>query len=336
MKRGSIIPYLYSGCLSALLQLLIACCSLPGYGQSPGPTAGEPIGIKGRIRDTTLNKDCPLAVIALLQPDSTLLQFTRSRKDGSFSFHGLPAGQYRLLVSHPSYSDYSRTLTVRENAVTDLGTLPLSPKADTLTAVVVTPRTVPPKMNGDTLEYNTAHMKLKVNANVEELLARLPGVQIDQNGGITVNGQKVQRLLVDGEELYGGHPTIVTRNFNADMIAKVQLVDKKSAQTEFPGIEDGQTTKTLNLSLKEDSKRGYFVKLEAGADPQGYYNANGLLGSFKRRRQFAALGMVANNGNTGFSGAMGDLGAGLNVGGGTNDALGASAGGGIPQVIGAR
>ncbi|HWK02177.1 MAG TPA: outer membrane beta-barrel protein [Puia sp.] len=334
MKRGVIIPYLYSGCLSAILPFLLVCYSFIGYGQSPGPPVSETIAIKGRVRDTALNKDCPLAVIAVLQPDSTLLEFTRSRKDGSFSFHGLPAGQYRILVSHPSYSEYSRILTVSDHTVTDLGTLALSPKADTLTAVVVTPKTVPPRMNGDTLEYNTAHMKLKVNANVEELLARLPGVQIDQNGGITVNGQKVQRLLVDGEDLFGGDPTIVTRNFNADMIAKVQLLDKKSAQTEFTGIDDGQRTKTLNLSLKEDSKRGYFVKLEAGGDPQGYYNANGLLGSFKRRRQFAALGMVANNGNTGFSGAMGDLGAGLNVGGGTNDALGASAGGGIPQVIG--
>src|SRR5258708_34748528 len=102
MKRGSIIPYLYSGCLSALLQLLIACCSLPGYGQSPGPTAGEPIGIKGRIRDTTLNKDCPLAVIALLQPDSTLLQFTRSRKDAEFSITGLPTGTYLIPSSNPS------------------------------------------------------------------------------------------------------------------------------------------------------------------------------------------------------------------------------------------
>jgi hypothetical protein len=333
MKRGFIILYLYTRCLSAILPILIALCTLRTYGQGATPP-GEPAGIKGRIRDTTLNKDCPLAVIALLQPDSTLLKFTRSRKDGSFSFSGLPAGQYLILVTHPAYSDYSRIFTLQDGMVTDAGMLSLSPKADTLSAVVVTPKTIPPRMNGDTLEYNAAHVKLKVNANVEELLARLPGVQIDQNGGITVNGKKIQRLLVDGEDLFGGDPSIVTRNFNADMIAKVQVLDRKSDQSQFTGIDDGQTTKTLNLTLKEDSKRGYFAKVEAGADPQGYYNCNGLLGSFKGRRQFAALGMVANTGNTGFSGAMGDLGAGLSVGGGTNDALGASAGGGIPQVIG--
>ena len=335
MKRRPIIPYLYSRCLWGILPLLIVCCVLTTYGQRPGPPVYEGNGIKGRIHDTTTDKDCPFAVIALLQPDSALLQFTRTRKDGTFSFRGVPPGQYRLLISHPAYSDTYRTITVRANIVTDLGMLSPSPKADTLTAVVVTPTTVPPKMNGDTLEFNTAHIKTKVNANVEELLARLPGVQIDQNGGITVNGQKVQRLLVDGEDLFGGDPTIVTRNFNADMIAKVQLLDRKSDQAQFTGIDDGQKTKTLNLTLKEDSKRGYFTKIEAGGDPQGYYNINGLLGSFKKRRQFAALGMAANNGNTGFSGAMGDLGAGLNVGGGTNDALGASAGGGIPRVIGA-
>ncbi len=333
MKRGYIIPYLYTRCLSAILPILIALCTIPAYGQD-GTPPGESAGIKGRIRDTALHKDCSLAVIALLQADSFLLKFTRSRKDGSFSISGLPAGQYRILVTHPAYSDYSGTLTLRDGMVIDAGILSLSPKADTLTAVVVTPKTIPPRMNGDTLEYNTAHVRLKVNANVEELLARLPGVQIDQNGGITVNGKKIQRLLVDGEDLFGGDPSIVTRNFNADMIARVQVLERKSDQSQFTGIDDGQTTKTLNLTLKEDSKRGYFAKVEAGADPQGYYNCNGLLGSFKGRRQFAALGMVANTGNTGFSGAMGDLGAGLSVGGGTNDALGASAGGGIPQVIG--
>jgi len=226
------------------------------------------------------------------------------------------------------------TVITRDSILTDLGTVVLFPRADTLTAVIVTPRALPPKMHGDTLEYATSHIKTRVNANVEELLARLPGVQVDQNGGIKVNGKKVERLLVDGEDLFAGDPTIVTRNFNADMIAKVQVLDKKSAQAEFTGVDDGQTTKTINLALKDDSKRGYFLKTEAGGGPQGYYNLNGLLGSFKGYRQFAALGMMANTGATSFNGNVGDLGSGLNIGSGTNDALRATAGNGIPRVGG--
>src|ERR1019366_2150991 len=117
MKCRPIILYLYSRCLWGILPLLIVCCVLTTYGQNPGPPANELIGIKGRIHDTSTNKDCPLAVIALLQPDSTLLQFPRTRKDGSFSFRGIPPGQYRLLISHPAYSDTYRTLTVKDNVV---------------------------------------------------------------------------------------------------------------------------------------------------------------------------------------------------------------------------
>jgi len=193
---------------------------------------------------------------------------------------------------------------------------------------------MPPKRHGDTLEFSTGNIKTRINATVEELLARLPGVRVDQNGAITVNGIKIERILVDGEDIFGSSPTIVTRNFNADMIAKVQVLDKKSDQSRFTGIDDGKTIKTLNLTLKEDSKRGYFLKGEASGDLKGYYNFNGLLGSFKEHRQFAALGMLANTGNVGFSGDVGGMGSNLNIGGGLNDALGASAGAGIPHVVG--
>lgn len=273
-------------------------------------------------------------MVAILGSDNTLLLFTRSRKDGNFSFKGLPAGKLHLLISHPSYSDYIDSFTVQGDSSINLGILVLIPRADTLAAVIVTPRDMPMRMKGDTLEYNTANVRLKINATVEELLSRLPGIQIDENGGIIVNGQKIQRLLVDGEDFFSGDPTIVTRNFNADMIAKVQVLDKKSGQAEFTGIDDGQKVKTINLTMKEDTKKGYFSKIEAGGGPQDIYNVNGLLGSFKGRRQFAALGMIADNGATGFNGAIDNMGSNLNLSGDANDALGASAGGGIPQVIG--
>jgi Outer membrane protein beta-barrel family len=325
-ERTTITPYLGIRCLALIFVVLIAFFSPYCYGQEAG--------IKGRIRDTILNKDCPLAVVAILGSDSTILLFARSRRDGSFSFKDLPARKIHLLISHPSYSDYVDSFTIEGNSFIDLGTLALTPRADTLQAVIVTPKTIPMHMKGDTLEYNTANVKLKLNATVEELLSRLPGVQVDENGGIIVNGQKVQRLLIDGEDFFGGDPTIVTRNFNADMIAKVQVLDKKSSHAEFTGIDDGQKTKTINLTLKEDSKKGYFSKAEVGADPQGIYDVNALLGSFKGKRQFAALGIVANNGATGFNGAIDDMGSNLDLSGDANDALNASAGGGIPRIVG--
>ena len=257
--------YFFPKCLLGVIILVMALFA--GYGQSPGSPTG---GAAGRIQDSTLNRSCPLVVVAILNRDSTLLQFTRTRKDGSWSFRGIPAASYLLFISHPSYSDYTARLVIKVDSITDLGTLFLQPKADTLAAVIVTPRNPPVRMRGDTLEYNVANVKMKINATVEELLSRLPGVQIDENGGITVNGQRVQRLLVDGEDFLSGDPTIVTKNFNADMIARMQVLDKKSSQAEFTGVDDGQRTKTVNLVLKDDAKRGYFVKGEAGDGAQAH------------------------------------------------------------------
>jgi hypothetical protein len=288
-------------------------------------------GVQGRIQDSTLDRGCPLVVVAILDMDSSLIRFTRTRKDGSWMFQGISPGDYLLLTGHPGYEDYLARIVIKGDSLTDLGSIYLQPKSESLATVVVTPRKPPMHIRGDTLEYNTANVKMKVNATVEELLARLPGVQVDQNGNITINGVAVQHLLVDGEDFFGDDPTIATRNLNADMIAKIQFLDKKSSQAEFTGVDDGQRTKTVNLVLKEDAKKGYFVKGEAGAGPDGYENINGMLGAFRGPRQLAALAMTANNGNTGFSGE----GAGLSVGGGPGDALGASAGGGIPQVEGA-
>src|ERR1700722_87834 len=285
--------------------------------------------VQGRIADSNLDRGCRLVVVAILNSDSSLVRFTRTKKDGSWAIRGIPAGSYLLLTSHPSYDEYLARIVIKGDSTTDLGIIYLLPKSDSLAAVIVTPKNPPMHIRGDTLEYNTTNVKMKVNATVEELLKRLPGVQVDQNGNITINGVQVQHLLVDGEDFFEGDPTIVTKNFNADMIAKIQFLDKKSSQAEFTGVDDGQRTKTVNLVLKEDAKKGYFVKGEAEAGPQGYDNVNGMLGAFRGPRQLAVLAMTANNGNTGFSGE----GAGLSVGG-AGDALGASAGGGIPQVEG--
>jgi len=300
------------------------------------PVVGQMAAVKGKLRDTAGHKNLSFAVIAVLEDDSTLLRFTRSAKDGSFALRDLPAGHYLLWITHPSLSDYSAPVELIAGSVKDLGVVIPLPRADTLAAVVVTPKDPTMRLKGDTLEYTTAGLKLKVNATVENLLQRLPGIQVDQDGSITVNGQKVERLLVDGEDIFSSDPKIVTRNFNADLISKLQVLDKKSDRAAFTGVDDGHTTKTLNLVLKEDRKKGYFGKVEAGGGTDGYYNNNALLGSFKGKRQFAALGILANNGTTGFSGSGGggnDI-VGLSLNGDLDDFFSASAGVGIPQAIG--
>lgn len=200
-------------------------------------------------------------------------------------------------------------------------------KIDSLTPVTVRPKEIRPRLRGDTTEYNTSNIRLRVNANVEELLGRLPGLQIDADGTITYNGQVISKLLVDGEDLFGSDPRIVTRNFDASRIDKVQVLERKSDQARFTGIDDGNRTKTLNLVLKEDSKKGYFGKVEAGANANGLYNANGLVASFRQREQIAAIGLASNTGSTSFNSNN----AGIYGLASIEDPLNASAGNGVPR-----
>lgn len=201
------------------------------------------------------------------------------------------------------------------------------PKFDSLEAFIVRPRVMRPRVKGDTIEYNTENIVLQPNAVVEVLLGRLPGLQIDPSGNITYNGEKIQHLLVDGEDIFGSTPALVTRNFDASKIAKVQLLDRKSDQAVFTGIDDGIRVKTLNLVLKESEKNGYFGKVEAGDNADGYYDGDGLMAAFRDKEQFTALGLVSNTGVLGVNGNS----ASINFLNGNNDALGASAGLGIPH-----
>ena len=205
------------------------------------------------------------------------------------------------------------------------------PKFDSLEAVIVRPRTIRPRLKGDTVEYNTENVLLRPNAVVEELLGRLPGLQIDVNGNITYNGEKIQHLLVDGEDIFGSDPTLVTRNFDAGKIARVQVLDRKSDQAVFTGIDDGTRTKTLNLVLKESEKNNYFGKVETGGGADGYYNVDGLMAAFRDKEQFTALGLASNTGVIGINGNS----ASIFFQNGNTDALGASAGTGIPRFTAA-
>ncbi|HEY4831340.1 MAG TPA: carboxypeptidase-like regulatory domain-containing protein, partial [Waddliaceae bacterium] len=322
-------PVLYQPILSKnpfwiLLLAISSLFTLNAFGQ-------RTTNLTGRLQDTLLHKDCNLAVVVLMSEDSTLSQFTRSQSDGNFVFYKLPIGKYELLISHPTHETIHLRITILRTELMNLGTVYLFPKSALLSLVEVTQNALKPHLKKDTLEYNTSSLKMNMNASVEEMLRRLPGLKIDAEGTITFNGKKIEKLLVNGEDLFGSDPTLVTRNFDANKIAKVQIFDKKSDQAAFTGIDDGSRTKTLNLVMKENGKNGYFGKAEAGTDPNRIYNISGLIASFRQREQFTALTFISNTGDCGFSRNDGGSSSGIFSFNGNDDALGASAGKGIPQ-----
>jgi len=258
--------------------------------------------IKGKIKDTLNGKNLSnSAVLLLRQSDSILVQFTRTNKEGGFTLQNIPPGRYLLLVTYPSYADYVDQLEAKDTSPIDLPAIAMVLKSQLLEEVVVNGSKGAIHIKGDTVEFRADSFHTQAGASVEDLLKKLPGIQVDRNGKITAQGQTIQKVLVDGEEFFGDDPTLVTQNLRADMVDKVQLFDKKSDQSAFTGIDDGKSAKTINLKLKDSKKNGYFGNVTAEGGTEGYYNAQTMVNLFKKRQKLAAYGILSNTGKTGLN-----------------------------------
>ncbi len=262
-------------------------------------TNAQSSSLKGSLLDSSANIKMKNAVIALIRPaDSVLIAFTRSDANGNFTFNKVDTGSYNLLVSYPEYADYAEEVHLTNNQSLNLDKVYLTPFAKLLEEIIVRQAAI--RIKGDTTEFTADSFHVKPNATVEDLLKELPGVQVDKNGQITAQGQKVQKVLVDGEEFFSDDPTVATRNLRADAVDKVQVFEKKSDQAEFTGIDDGQKTQTLNLKLKANAKHGYFGKVSlAGLDK--YYNGQALINAFKGNRKISAFVIASSTDQTGLN-----------------------------------
>ncbi|MBS1747742.1 MAG: TonB-dependent receptor family protein [Bacteroidetes bacterium] len=262
--------------------------------------SAQKASLKGVIEDTTAKQKLVNTTIALLRAkDSTLYKYTRSKTGGTFEIDDIDTGKYVFMVTHNRYADYMDEFPITSGETKDLGNIPMTLEANLLADVTVRTRIAAMRMRGDTLEYTADSFHVRQGASVEDLLKVLPGIQVDKNGNITAQGEKVQKIMVDGEEFFGDDPTVATQNLQADALQSVQVFDKKSDQAEFTGIDDGEKTKTINLKLKEDKKKGYFGKLEVGGGTDERWNNNAMINNFKGKKRISAYAIMSNTGKTG-------------------------------------
>jgi hypothetical protein len=246
--------------------------------------------LKGKVWDTLGKAPLSQAVIALFsKKDSTLLQFTRSKQDGTFNLPNIAKGKYFVMVTFPKFADYVDDVNI-EVPIVDMGTIALTQKATLLQEVVIqSGRAI--RIKGDTTEYVADSFIVKEGATVEDLLKKFPGFQVDSKGQITAHGQKVQKVLVDGEEFFGDDPTMATQNISAKAVDKVQVFDNKSDQEQLKGLGGGGSQgKTVNIKLKENSKKGSFGKAFAGSDFQKYHDAKAYYNRFIGKKKISVYG----------------------------------------------
>lgn len=241
------------------------------------------------------------ATAALLNTsDSTLLNFAISNEAGNYEIRNTPEGKYILQISYVGYQIFD-TLVTLPAKINDIPIFILRPKSELLNTVEINGERTPLQIKGDTIEYNAGSFKTQPDASAEDLLRKLPGMQVDQNGNIKAQGEDVQQVLVDGKEFFSSDPTVATKNLPADAIDKVQVFDKTSDEADFTGVDDGSRSKTINLLLKEDKKSMWMGDAQAGYGSDSRYQAAVKSYRFTKASQFAALGMLNNINQYGFS-----------------------------------
>ena len=290
--------------------------------------------VKGVLIDS-LNKQSlkDASIVVLAASDSSLEVFTLARADGSFIINNAPFGEMLVEVKFQGYEPFSKRIVFSaKNSSVDLGNIYLKQAANDLGNVTVTQS--PVKMNKDTVEFTASAFKTKPNAVAEDLLKKIPGIQVDKDGGIKAQGETVQRVLVDGKRFFGDDPKMATRNLPPDIIDKIQVFDAASDQSAFTGFDDGNRVKTINITTRKDKRKGYFGRAALGAganSDDALYDNNINISKFNGDQQITFTGQANNVNKQNFSvqDMLGSLGGGgFGGGGGRGGGGGATMGGG--------
>ncbi|HUS00256.1 MAG TPA: outer membrane beta-barrel protein, partial [Chitinophagaceae bacterium] len=260
--------------------------------------------VSGRVTDTSGKKIMPLATVTVFKAkDTTIVTYRLSNENGEFKIPGLPLDiPLRIMVTYSGFEAYRKDflLTASHNFQRFDSVMMVSTSKQ-LDEVMVFAERPPVIIKKDTIEFNASAFKTLPNALVEDLLKKLPGVQVDKDGNIAVNGKAVNRILVDGKTFFGDDPKMATRNLPANAIDKVQVVDDKEEMLRNGDDNINNVGKVINITLKKGVKKGWFGKMYAGAGTDKLYEAGAIANIYRDTLQFSVLGYVNNLNRPGFS-----------------------------------
>ena len=299
------------------------------------------LSVKGSVYDFDSAEPLSPAAVQIYQiagTDSTYIGGTSTDDDGAFVINNLSAGNFVAKVTFLGYDDVYKNFTLRSGSgTTDLGKITMR-GGQMLDEVAISAVVAKVQMINDTVMFNSAAYKLPEGASVEDLIRKLPGVQIGSDGNITVNGKTVSRILVNGKEFFNDDKTVALTQLTADMIEKVKAYEKQSDLARQTGIDDGEEETVLDLQVKKGMAKGWFgnISLGGGAplekegfDVAALYQVNASLNRFDEDKQFTVMGSASQS-----SGGMGGFG-GMRMGGGVGMGMGGMGmGGGFGGMTG--
>lgn len=268
-------------------------CTIAAFGQH---------SIQSTVLDSKNNLAIELATVRLLNAgDSSLVQGTQTSLKGDFILPKVKPGKYILKITTVGYTDFYLDVMMERKDII-LKSILLVENSKLLKEIEVKGTAAQMVVKGDTMEYNATAFKTQENAVVEDLLKRLPGVEISQEGKITVNGQEIKKIRVDGKKFFGEDVEMTTKNLPAEMIEKIQVLEQKSDMAQLTGFEDGETERIINLTLKPNRKKGMFGTFTGGGgadtNKDFRYDSNMFLNIMSGESQTAITGGANNINNT--------------------------------------
>lgn len=260
-------------------------------------TLGSNAQVKGTLIDSATIKPIENAVIGLvvkLNPGDTSYTFTNDQ--GQFRFDNVPASGFSIIIRHLGYWPIAKYVPVNKvEKIIDVGSFVMAHDAKLLSEVVVEAPAIVVKE--DTIEYNASSFKTKEGAVVEDLIKKMPGIQVDKDGNVTAQGKAVTRVKVNGKDFFGGDVKTATKELPANIVDKIQIIDDYGDQATVSGIKDGDPDKVMNIQIKKDKNKGFFGRVTAGYGTQDRYQASFNGNYFNNDLQISVLGN-SNNTNT--------------------------------------
>ena len=275
--------------------------------------AQKQIRVRGIVK-TSDGKTLPGASIVLFNLGRKDSLKTVSNEKGAFVFSNVATGKVSVSISFIGYkrfvNEYDYTGADGEQNIWDIVMVP-----GDYTLETVTVEAAKIQIKEDTVSYTVDSTMYRKNDNVEQVLRNLPGVEVDKAGKVTAQGKEVTRVKVNGKDFFGGDVTTATRELNADMVDKIQIIDDYGDQSAFTGVRDGEASKTLNIQLKKDKNKGYFGSVTAGGGTEGRYLGALSLNIFNNDRQVSIIGNINNTNASSFNfGAMAGMASAMGIG----------------------
>lgn len=260
--------------------------------------------VRGAVNDTA-GDPMPQATVRLLKAkDSTYVNGVKTNNSGVYTFSGVKSGSYILEAKYLGYQTATTDVSV-SNADVNVKPIVLGESSIMLNEVSVVGVKTAIKVKEDTVEFNADSYKTQPNAVVEDLLKRLPGVEVDSDGKITANGSEVKKILIDGKEFFSDDPKVASKNLPVNMVDKLQVVERKSDLARLTGVDDGEDETVINLTTKPGMKNGYFGVAEAGYGTDSRYMGSFNLNKFWNGNQVTLLGNINNINELGFTDSNG-------------------------------